>query len=79
MHVDFLGSEPFNAASETEAAVDAGKGAKPVAQKGPRAATGGETIVVMRFAVVNQNANPRALLKSVIEVTGNLPSRVILE
>src|SRR4029077_19926518 len=76
---DLFGSEPFDAAGETETAIDTGKTAKPVAQERPGAAARGEALVIVGFTVMNQNADTLTLFEIVIEVTGDVPRRKVLE
>ena len=78
MHVHFFRSEPFDTAREAEAAAHARERAEAVAQERPRAAGGGEAVVVVRFAVVDQHADV-ACLRAVFEVTGDFRARVILK
>ena len=77
--VDLLRREPFHAAGETESAAHAGQGAETIAQERPGAAHLRETVVVVRLAVVNVEADAAALFESVVEVVVNLLPRMILE
>src|SRR2546430_7568152 len=61
----------FDAAGETVGAIHARQRAQPVAQQRPFAAFPGEAVVVVRFTVVRQHTDARALFvrdrKSVVE------------
>src|ERR1700722_11624493 len=77
--VDALGREPFNAAGEAKAAADAGKGAKAIAKQRPGAATRSEAFVVMRFAVMNEEADAPDSLEAVIEISRDFGAGIVLK
>ena len=79
MHVELFRREPFHAAGETKRAAHARQRAEAVAQERPFAAHLGETVVVVRLAVVRVEADAAALLERVVEVAGDFLARKILE
>src|SRR5207245_2617382 len=79
MNLNFLSGQPFDAASKSEAATDAGEAAETVAQEGPRAANGGEPFIVMGLAIMDEQASALALLEVVLQIRSDLAARVILE
>src|SRR5258708_6087121 len=78
VYVDPFGREPLNPARKTEAAAHARQRAKAVPQERPGTAAAGEALIVVRFAVMHEQANPLALLQAVIEITGHLEAGIIL-
>src|SRR6266853_1233361 len=79
MDFDLLRRQPFHAASKPEAAADAGQRREPVAQQRPGAPARGQSVVVMRLAVMDEQPDALALLEAVIEISRDVPARVILE
>ena len=79
MHVDLLGGEPFHPAREAEATIRTGQRAQPVSQQRPGAALLRETIVVVRFAIMNIDTDAFTLLDCVVEIPRHLPAAVVLK
>ena len=79
VHQNSFGGEPFDAAGETVGAVRARQRAQPVAQQRPFAAFFREPVVVVRFALMRQHADARALLVRMVEIAGGLRAGNFLE
>src|SRR3984957_7399235 len=79
MHIDLLRSKPFDSASKPETAAHASQRAKAVPQQRPGATAGGEARVVVRFAVMDVEAQPLALAKTVIQQSRYVAAVVVLE
>src|ERR1043166_6894880 len=79
MNIDAFGCEPLDAARETKSAAHTRQRAETIAQQRPVAAFRGEANVVMRLAVMNVEAKPRALLQRVFEITRDFRAGIILE
>ena len=77
--VYFLFGQPLDAAREAVSAVDACERAEPVSEQRPVAAFFGQAIVVVRFAVMNEQADSAALLERMVEITGDLAAGEFLE
>ena len=56
MDINFFGCQPFDAAGETEATAHAGQSAQPVPQQRPRATARSQPLVIVGFAVMQQQA-----------------------
>ena len=76
---DSFGGEPFDAAGEPKRAVCAGESAEPVTQQRPRAPFFRQSVVVVGFAVVRQQADPPALFVRMVQIAGDLPAGDFLE
>ena len=79
MNIDSFRRQPLHAAGEPEPAAGAGQRAQAVAHERPGAPAGGQALVVVRFAVVDVEAEPGALAMGVIQVAGHVGAAVILE
>ena len=77
--VYFLFGQPLDAAREAVSAVDAGERAEPVSEQRPVTAFFGPATPVVRFTVMNEQADSAALLERMVEITGDLASGEFLE
>ena len=79
MDKDLFRGQPFHAAGETEPAGHTGQRAELIAEERPLTAFGGQTVVVMRFAVVDPHAFADALFQRVIQIPADIAAGIILE
>ena len=79
VNVDLLGREPFDTVGKSEAATHAGQRAKLIAQQRPLAPLRREAIVVVGFAVVDEQADAPTFFPGVIQIAVQFGGRKVLE
>src|SRR5690348_1894239 len=79
MDTNFLGSQPFHAASERESAIMAGQCAKLIPHQRPGPTFFCKTVIIMGLAEMNKGARTSALLDAVVHVTIHLDRIDILK